>query len=108
MRKSTALYGLLKEQYLAQGVCDKEAADAAAKQTAQEMETQDATHILDSIAGGTKGDTLSLADRSVNRSIGSQWKSRIQALKDAVKKAAARGDKKMNVKLEPCNGEPTS
>ena len=72
------------------------------------MAGKDATHSLDSIAGGNEDDEIDLGDRSVNRSIGAQWKSRVKALKEAVTKAEKRGAKKMNVKLEPCEESPTS
>ncbi|MCW8308657.1 polymorphic toxin type 15 domain-containing protein [Acidiphilium sp. PA] len=96
----------LQRAFRAQGYSGAEAARMAADQTTQEMSTQDATHELDSIVGGNEYDKLSLGGRTVNRSIGSQWKSRVKALKQAVKRAKERGQKKMNVKLEPC--EPTS
>ncbi|MGC9272064.1 polymorphic toxin type 15 domain-containing protein [Acidiphilium sp.] len=97
-----------KRKYQLQGLSPEEAEKQAAIQTAQEMAGLDATHALDAIAGGAKGDPLTLANRSINRSIGAQWKSRIKALKKAVKDALERGDKHMDVKLEPCEEEPTS
>lgn len=98
----------LERKFQLQGLSPKEAAKQAAIQTAQEMAGLDATHALDAIAGGAKRDPLTLANRSINRSIGAQWKSRIKALKKAVKDALERGDKHMDVKLEPCEEEPTS
>jgi len=96
----------LEDEYLKNGDSIDDAMRKAEKQTAQEMSAKDATHELDSIVGGNEKDDLSLGDRAVNRSIGSQWKSRVKDLKQAVQRAKKRGQEKMNVKLEPC--EPTS
>jgi hypothetical protein len=65
----------------------------------------DATHALDSIAGGNEDDDLRMGDSKANRSIGSQWKTRVQALKNAVKNAKAAGKGKMDVKLQPCEAD---
>ncbi len=92
----------LAEQYEGQGYNSEEAEQMANAQTEQEMKGLDATHALDSIAGGGEDDPITMGNSSVNRSIGSQWKTRVQALKDAVKKALQRGDEKMNIRLEPC------
>jgi hypothetical protein len=92
----------LAKEYEGQGYDPEEAEQKAQTQTAQEMKQLDATHALDSIAGGGKDDPMSMGNKSINRSIGSQWKSRVQALKDAVKKALQRGDENMNIKLKPC------
>jgi hypothetical protein len=90
----------LEEQYAGQ----PGGAARAAREVAQEMARLDATHALDLIAGGDPTD-LSMGDRSVNRSIGAQWKGgrRDQLLKHA-DEAAAQG-KKSNVKLEVCPGK---
>jgi hypothetical protein len=85
-------------------VGQSDGAARAAREVAQEMGRLDATHALDLIAGGDPTD-LSMGDRSVNRSIGAQWKGgrRDQLLKHA-DEAAAQG-KKNNVKLEICPGK---
>jgi Novel toxin 15 len=64
------------------------------------MAKLDATHALDLVAGGDP-DTLGMGDRSINRSIGSQWKDRKQKLLDHADEAKKKG-KKNNVKLEIC------
>ncbi|WP_026439404.1 polymorphic toxin type 15 domain-containing protein [Acidocella facilis] len=92
----------LADQYESQGYDPEQAEQMANAQTAQEMKNLDATHALDSIAGGGEDDPMGMGNSSVNRSIGAQWKTRVQALKDAVKKALQRGDEKMNIRLEPC------
>ncbi|WP_051622446.1 polymorphic toxin type 15 domain-containing protein [Acidocella facilis] len=92
----------LRRQYKEQGYGAREAKQMAEAQTAEEMKQLDATHALDSIAGGGEDDPMGMGNSSVNRSLGSQWKSRVQTLKDAVKKALQRGDEKMNIRLEPC------
>lgn len=92
----------LAEQFEEQGRNPEEAEQMASTQTIQEMKSLDATHALDSIAGGGERDAMGMGSKSINRSIGSQWKTRVQALKDAVKKALQRGDEKMNIRLEPC------
>ncbi|WP_026440727.1 polymorphic toxin type 15 domain-containing protein, partial [Acidocella facilis] len=94
--------GTLAAQYESQGRTPEEAEQMANADTAQEMKDLDATHALDSIAGGGEDDPMGMGNKSINRSIGSQWKTRVQALKDAVKKALQRGDEKMNIRLEPC------
>jgi hypothetical protein len=67
------------------------------------MKTLHALHNPDLIAGG-KDKTTTMGDKSVNQSIGSQWKKRVDALdkeaKDAVK--ANKGKSNMNVKLKRC------
>ena len=78
----------------------KDGAARAAKEVAQEMAKLDATHALDLVAGGD-ADDLGMGDRSVNRSIGSQWKSRKDKLLDHADEAKKKG-KKNNVKLEIC------
>jgi hypothetical protein len=96
----------LEDEFLKNGDSIDDAMRKAEEQTAQEIPAKDATHELDSIVGGNENDDLSLGDRAVNRSVGSQWKSRVKDLKQAVRRAKKRGQEKMNVKLEPC--EPTS
>lgn len=98
----------LAKQFRQEGLGAKDAARKAAEQTAQELAGLDATHSLDAIAGGKTGDAVSLGSRSVNRSIGAQWKSRVNALKDAIQRAKAKGAKKMDVRLDPCDGGPSS
>ena len=63
---------------------------------------KDATHVLDIIAGGDPNDISGLADRSANRSIGSQWKNKVGALDDVLDKQKQAGFTKPNVKLRPC------
>lgn len=96
----------LRRKYRQLGYDSETAQSRAEAETADKMKSLDATHELDAIAGGAEEDSVTLADKSVNRSIGSQWKSRMRALKDAVTRAKAKGEKKMNVKLDPC--EPLS
>jgi hypothetical protein len=60
-----------------------------------------ATHVLDLVAGGD-GTISGLGDRSINSSIGSQWKGkRVQQLREHADNAQKKG-KKTNVKLEEC------
>jgi hypothetical protein len=60
-----------------------------------------ATHVLDLVAGGD-GTISGLGDRSINSSIGSQWRGkRVQQLREHADNAQKKG-KKINVKLEEC------
>lgn len=93
----------LIEQNKAAGMDPEKAETEAQKQVAKDMTGKDATHALDSIVGAKKGDPIGMGDSSTNRSIGSQWKTRLQALKNAVAKAKAASKKKMDIKLEICD-----
>lgn len=105
-RASTAGVRRRYQQELARGYRDADPtlsrADAAA-QAADAMRTLNALHNPDGIAGGR--DVISgFGDAGVNKSIGSQWKTRLDALDDAAEAAIARGegDFKMNASLKPC------
>ncbi|MFD1743838.1 polymorphic toxin type 15 domain-containing protein [Rhizobium helianthi] len=70
-----------------------------------ELETLAATHRLDIIAGGDPSDISGMGDRSVNSSMGSQWKGRrSQSLEDYAKDLDKNGvgKEKMRVKLRMC------
>ena len=62
-----------------------------------------ALHEPDLISGG-KDIVTKLGDRSVNSSIGTQWKTRIDSLDEAASKALKEGlgDSKMLAKLNIC------
>lgn len=79
-------------------------ADAMSTATT-DMKILDALHNPDLIAGG-KDKIGDFGDKSVNRSIGSQWKNdgRLEELDKAAKDAISRGDgdKKMNVMMQRC------
>jgi hypothetical protein len=62
----------------------------------------DATHALDIIAGGDPSAISGLQDRSVNRSLGSQWRTRVDTLDTALADQARRGGMKANIRLRPC------
>lgn len=77
----------------------------AASQVAKELSGLAATHRLDIIAGGDPSDISGMGARSVNSSLGSQWKGRrSQSLEDYANemKAKGLGKEKMNVKLRKC------
>jgi hypothetical protein len=93
----------LREQYLDAGHSLKQAeamAEASAKKT---MSTLAALHEPDMIAGG-KDVIKKLGDKSVNSSIGSQWKSRVETLDKAAQRVLKedRGSTMMNVELPKC------
>lgn len=67
-----------------------------------EASTLDATHVLDIVAGGHPSLISGLQNRSVNRSLGSQWRGKVGALDDALSDQASRGGVKANVRLKPC------
>ncbi len=75
------------------------AARAMAEQEAAQL---DATHVLDIVAGGDPSDISGLQNRSVNRSIGSQWRGRTGALDRALADQASQGAAKAHVRLRPC------
>ena len=86
---------------------EAEQAGAVAKQAA--LQGKDATHSLDWVAGGD-GSISGMGDRSINRSIGSQWShakpgsrlTRREQLRAAAKNAKARAQSKMNLRLKDC------
>ncbi|MBL4916582.1 polymorphic toxin type 15 domain-containing protein [Szabonella alba] len=77
-----------------------------------EMANLDATHIVDLVAGGG-GAISGLGNRSVNRSIGSQWrhrgpnsqKTRAQQLQDYAEQAQREGADMSGLELEVCGDE---
>lgn len=74
----------------------------AAQVAAAEAAKLHATHVLDIVAGGDPSVISGLQNASVNSSIGSQWKSRVGALDDALSEHSAMGGVKANVKLRKC------
>lgn len=76
----------------------------AAAQTTNELSKLAATHRLDIIAGGDPSDISGMGDRSVNSSLGSQWKGRRSQSLDSAKemKANGLGKERMKVKLRKC------
>ena len=85
---------------------DMTAGDArtdAMKRVADEMRELDATHALDMVAGGDPEDISGLGDRSINRSIGSQWKDRVGKLDEIAEKAKREGKEKLDVELKLCD-----
>ncbi|WP_431477785.1 DUF6861 domain-containing protein [Massilia eburnea] len=93
----------LERQFLREGLSPKAAAAKALDEAARKMKTLAALHNPDMVAAGRDaiGD---FGDRNVNSRIGSQWRSRVGALDEAVKKVpvSQRASAKMNVKLERC------
>lgn len=77
----------------------RSAATALARQEAAGL---DATHVLDIVAGGDPSDVSGLQNRSVNRSIGSQWRGKVDALDSALADQVRAGAVKANVRLRPC------
>lgn len=77
----------------------RSAANAVALQEAAGL---DATHVLDIVAGGDPSDISGLQNRSVNRSLGSQWRNKVSVLDDAFASQARRGAVKAHVRLKPC------
>lgn len=62
--------------------------ESAEKEASKWMDTQAALHNPDQIAGGNASTIGGMGDRSVNSSLGAQWKSRIDAVDEQIKKAA--------------------
>lgn len=91
----------LTQEYSAT-MSQSEAAAKAAADAAAEGRLLAATHDLDLVAGGS-GNLSGMGNRSINSSIGSQWKGkRVAQLKKHAQEAKKQG-KKMNVKLKNCN-----
>ncbi|WP_246658391.1 polymorphic toxin type 15 domain-containing protein [Rhizobium sp. FKY42] len=89
----------LSDEYQSQGITDFE--ERAAAEVAKEMTKLAATHALDLVAGGD-GSISGLGNKTINSSLGSQWKGRRAAqLKAHAQKAKEQG-KKLNAKLEEC------
>ncbi len=79
--------------------------DAAKQKIDNELSKLAATHRLDIIAGGDASDISGMGDRSVNSSLGAQWRGRrSQSLEDyaAEMKAGGMGKEKMKVTLRKC------
>lgn len=79
---------------------------ADAKAEAQSwLKTQAALHNPDQIAGGDPGKVSRMGDRSVNSSIGGQWKNRVSELANGIDEYAKGKTReelehtKLNVKL---------
>lgn len=97
----TQLEQELIEEHIAAGDTPEVAQAKAAAEAAEEMAAMDATHTLDWVAGGD-GTISGMGSSKENRSIGSQWKGRRDALRKAAEAAKQTGNSKMNVKLVPC------
>lgn len=93
----------LREKLVEGGMSDADAKKEAAVQAARKMETLAALHNPDMKAGGANV-ISDMGDRSVNSSIGSQWKGRVGDLDEAAKgiPPGERTTTRMNVKLERC------
>ena len=97
------------ERAINKGGTQTQAEQAAAEAQQAALQGKDATHALDWVAGGD-GSMSGMGDRSINRSIGSQWSktkrgselTRREQLRAAAKKAKVRGQSKMNLKLKDC------
>lgn len=74
----------------------------ASRLAGEEASLLDATHVLDIVAGGDPSDISGLQNRSANRSIGSQWRTRVDSLDEALADQAGRGAIKAHVRLNPC------
>jgi hypothetical protein len=90
------------KQFRNQGQTGADAIRNARTQLGNELGRLDATHELDIVAGGDAANISGMADRSVNRSIGSQWRGRVSSLDRAAQSAKARGASRMNVRLKRC------
>ncbi|MBB2682457.1 polymorphic toxin type 15 domain-containing protein (plasmid) [Rhizobium sophoriradicis] len=97
----------LERQYLKEG--KNNFRELAASDVAKEMANLAATHTLDLVAGGD-GSISGMGNKTINSSLGAQWKGRRAAqLRQHAENAAKQG-KKMNVTLEECaqNGGKSS
>lgn len=98
--------------HMGPGVSIEDATALAREELLNEIVDQDATHVVDLIAGGDGG-ISGLGNRSVNRSIGSQWRhrgtgsdrTRAQQLKDYAEQAEAEGADMSGLELNMCGDE---
>lgn len=93
----------LTDKYIDAGKSQAEAERLAAKESADQMKTLAALHNPDMYAGGDNV-ISDMGDRSVNSSIGSQWKGRVSDLDAAAQAvpASERTTTRMNTRLERC------
>lgn len=93
----------LQDRYLEDGMSPGAAKNKAAADASSEMATLAALHSPDIVAGG-KNVIDGMGDRSVNSSIGSQWRGRVSDLDKAAQgvPASERATTRMNAKLERC------
>ncbi len=77
----------------------------AEQKVEQAMLGLDATHALDIVAGGDPYDISGLQNRTVNRSMGSQWmkEGRLDDLDKAIDDALGPPKKKMNFEMNMCD-----
>lgn len=97
----------LERQYLKEGKNNYK--ELAKSDVTKEMANLAATHTLDLVAGGD-GSISGMGNKTINSSLGAQWKGRrADQLRQHADNAAKQG-KKMNVKLEECaeNGGKSS
>ncbi|MEW6763979.1 MAG: polymorphic toxin type 15 domain-containing protein [Pseudomonadota bacterium] len=92
-----------RDELRAEGMSSTAATEEATRRAKKVMKELAALHEPDMIAGG-RDVVQKMGDRSVNSSIGSQWRSRIDALDSAADKIpeAQRGATLMNAKLPKC------
>ena len=97
------LQGKLLDTYTKQGMSPVEAKKLAISDAAKQMTALAALHNPDMSVGGANVIT-DMGDRSVNSSIGSQWKGRVADLDTAASSVPAneRATTRMNAKLERC------
>jgi len=79
--------------------------EEAEKKVIEIMAGLDATHALDIVAGGDPYNISGLQNRSVNRSMGSQWmqKGRLDDLDKAIADALGPLKRKMNFEMKLCD-----
>ncbi len=100
---SKKLIQQLLKKYRKQGLSQAEAVKAAKDEATTTMKSLAALHEPDMIAGG-KDIVTEMGDKSVNSSIGSQWRSRVGSLDEAAKSIPLeeRASTTMNVNLPQC------
>ncbi|ENU93973.1 hypothetical protein F971_00411 [Acinetobacter vivianii] len=94
-----------EKEYQQQNIGAREAKKLAKEKSGRIMNEMAALHNPDQLVGGAnKVDTKAIGLKNVNSSIGSQWKTRVQALDEAAAKVpvSERGTTGMNAKLERC------
>ncbi|WP_414833993.1 polymorphic toxin type 15 domain-containing protein [Afifella sp. YEN Y35] len=89
----------LERQYELRGEVNAE--ELAAADVAREMASLAATHALDLFAGGD-GSISGLGDKSINSSLGPQWKGKRAAQLRRHAENAKKQGRRMNVNLEEC------
>lgn len=100
--QKAARTGWINDRALAIATSKNVSRRAAKEMALREASKLDATHVLDIVAGGDPSAISGLQSSSVNRSLGPQWRSRVDDLDDALADHVRQGGMKANIRMKPC------